>query len=94
MAQFASLLSQVIGGPVFNGYTGQMEPRQESAIVVDETGLTGVYDIDLALDSTATGDFMATLQNAISSLGLRLDLKSRPVEVVFVAHAERTSIAH
>jgi uncharacterized protein (TIGR03435 family) len=94
MAKLATLLSQTIGGPIFNGYSGRLEPRQESTMVVDETGVSGVYDIDLALDSTGSGDFMATLQGALSNLGLRLDLKARPVDVISVSHAERLPTAN
>lgn len=90
MPQFAGLLSQMISGPIFNGYTGRMESREDvPAMVVDQTGLKGTYDIDLNLNSSGDGDFTATLIEAVGRLGLNLKLKRVPVETIVVTRLER-----
>jgi uncharacterized protein (TIGR03435 family) len=95
MAEFASMLSQVMGGPIFNGYTGKLEPREEPPeMVVDQTGLNGVYDINLKIDASADGNFAAALQAAVRAVGLRLDVKRVPVDVITVTHVERIPTAN
>jgi uncharacterized protein (TIGR03435 family) len=90
MAQFASLLSQLMGGPIYNGYTGRLEPREEAPeMVVDQTGLNGVYDINLNIDASGHGDFASALQAAVRAVGLRLDVKRIPVDVITVTRLER-----
>ncbi len=85
----------MMSGPIFNGYTGRLEPRDERpAMVVDQTGLQGVYEINLNLNGTGDGDFASTIQSALAPLGLRLDEKRMPVEVLFVTHAERIPTAN
>jgi len=95
MAQFASLLSDMMSGPIFNGYTGTLESRNEApAMVVDNTGLTGVFEISLNLSGAADGDFAGNLESSIRALGLRLELKRMPVETLVISHAERVPTAN
>ena len=95
MPQFASLLSQMISGPVFNGYTGRMEPRDdEPVMVVDRTGLKGVYEIHLDLNGTVDGDSHSTLVTAVAALGLKLGLERMPVPIVTVTGVQRTPSAN
>jgi uncharacterized protein (TIGR03435 family) len=79
MPQLAVLLSQMMSGPIYNGYTQRLEPRDEPpAMVIDQTGLKAVYDINLQLSRTGDADFAATLQNALAPLGLRLERSACP----------------
>lgn len=61
----------------------------DSRVVVDKTGLAGRYDIELnygtEADSVAPSIFTALREQ----LGLRLDLRKLPIEVITVEHAER-----
>ncbi len=63
--------------------------------VTDATGLPGTYDFDiwwvaddLNADAPSATD-APTLRSAIQSLGLKLDSRKGPVEVVVVDHAEK-----
>ena len=60
--------------------------------VIDATGLTGKYDIALFWDMRGTSDPEAgpTLEAALQSqLGLKLEQKKGPVDIVVVDHAEK-----
>jgi uncharacterized protein (TIGR03435 family) len=60
--------------------------------VIDATGLTGNYDIALFWDLRGTSDPDAgpTLEAAVQSqLGLKLEQKKGPVDIVVVDHAEK-----
>ena len=71
--------------------------RHMGEIVVDKTGLDGVYDYKLQwnVDSASvTGKedranaLLVALQDAVSPLGLRLQAQKVPVEVIVVDHVE------
>lgn len=95
MQQFAGLLSQMITGPIFNGYTRRMEPREDlPAMVIDQTGLNGVYEIDLNLNATGDEDFASTLVGAVDALGLKLNLQRMPVEIIAVDQVQRIPTAN
>jgi bla regulator protein BlaR1 len=77
-AQLAEVLSRLLGLPI-----------------VDKTGLTGNYDFllkwipdEAAADATSGPSIFAALQE---SLGLRLTSGKEPVDVVVIAHVERSS---
>jgi len=62
--------------------------------ILDKTGLTGDYDIVLSAtpafkmrDSTEPGDI--SVNDAIRELGLRLEARKEPVEVLVVDHVEK-----
>jgi len=60
--------------------------------VINQTGLTGVYEIsfDYERDSSAQGE-AANLQRVMEdSLGLKLESRKVPVNVFVVDHAEKT----
>jgi len=60
--------------------------------VIDATGLTGNYDIALYWDMSGTSnpDAGPTLEAAVQSqLGLKLEQKKGPVDIVVVDHAEK-----
>ncbi len=77
MARFAELLSGKVDRPV-----------------LDETGLTGVFDIDLnwSRDSGATPEDTAgpSIFTAMQEqLGLKLEARKAPVEILVIDHAEK-----
>jgi uncharacterized protein (TIGR03435 family) len=95
MAQFASLLSDMMSGPIFNGYTGTLEARENApAMVLDNTGLTGIYDIALSLSGGPDGDFAGNLEASVRALGLRLELRRMPVETLVISHVDRVPTAN
>jgi uncharacterized protein (TIGR03435 family) len=95
MAQFASLLSDMMSGPIFNGYTGTLEARNDApAMVVDNTGLTGIYDIALSLSGGPDGDFAGNLEASVRALGLRLELRRVPVETLVISRVDRVPTAN
>jgi len=68
-------------------------------LIVDETGLPGRYDFDLNVgqyqDLAMPGpggriDLTAGVNKAIEPLGLKLQQRRRPVEVLVIDHAEKT----
>lgn len=52
--------------------------------VVDKTGLTGLYDY-----SFEWPDSSSSLVDSIAQLGLKLEVKKEPVEVLMIDHAEK-----
>jgi len=75
IAAFADLLTKVSDRPV-----------------IDMTGLSGIFDFDLtyAPDLSATlSDSGPTLTAALAELGLRLERRETPVEVLVIDHADR-----
>ena len=73
-------------------------------LVVDETGLEGRYDFDLNVwqyrdlaDGPVAGnriDLSPGANKALQSLGLKLQLKRSPVEVLIIDHAEKEPTAN
>jgi len=63
--------------------------RQLRRPVTDATGLTGRYDFDLSWTVDDNPD-APTLSSAIQSLGLKLESRKEPVEVVVVEHVEKS----
>ena len=77
MSNFAALVANILDTPV-----------------EDMTGLKGLYDFTLPLgDRVASGvnDPREILSYAVESLGLKLESRKMPVEVVVVDHAEEPS---
>jgi uncharacterized protein (TIGR03435 family) len=61
--------------------------------VVDKTGITGVFDIQLALWAGNTtiddSDPAGGLRDAVQKLGLRLESTKSTAEFVFIDHIDR-----
>jgi uncharacterized protein (TIGR03435 family) len=91
MARLAEFLGSMTGLP------GQSTP------IVDETGLQGAFDftLDLAkhreydasgaplLDARGHVDMESVVMRTVSDLGLKLEAKRAPVEVLVIDHAEK-----
>ena len=69
----------------------QLLASQLAAPVLDETTLTGTFDVALRwTNDAASGDDLPVISTAIrEQLGLRLERRSIPLEVVVVDHIER-----
>ncbi len=79
--------------PYFAGLLANMVDQP----VVDETGLKGVYDIDIewASDETAGMDGTPSLPAVLEDkLGLRLDTRKAPVDLYVIDHVDRTPTAN
>jgi len=64
--------------------------------VVDKTGLTGRYDIEVPRMQNLTGDNAgadgaSTISDVLERLGLKLETQKDPVEMLVVDHVERPS---
>lgn len=73
-------------------------------LILDETGLPGRYDFDLNYERYREGysvpgvggrvDGTAAINKALEAIGLKAELKRRPVEILVIDHVERTPIAN
>jgi uncharacterized protein (TIGR03435 family) len=70
--------------------------RRLDAMVVDKTGIEGVYSFELhwASDNQNTDGRDAELRDAIGTLGLHLQAQKLPVQMVVVDHVERVPTAN
>ena len=61
--------------------------------VVDETGLTGLYDLnlDFTLDENLAAEGVRIFEAVQDQLGLKLEARKGPVEVIVVDHVEKPS---
>ena len=57
--------------------------------VIDETGLLGSYDFNLAPDDPTNTDLDAGIFRAVKRLGLRLRASKRPVETFVIDEVMR-----
>lgn len=86
-----------IAGKLTMAYFAGLLSNMVDQPVVDETGLKGVYDIDVewASDETAGMDNTPSLPDALeSTLGLRLDTRKAPVDIYVIDHMDRTPTAN
>jgi uncharacterized protein (TIGR03435 family) len=77
MSTFASILSSYVQGPV-----------------IDATGLEGGYEIrfEFRPDAAATGEGPSLVTALQEQLGLKLESKKGPVEMLIIDHAERPPV--
>jgi len=59
--------------------------------VLDRTGVEGYFDITLASAATATRNEPESMFSAVEALGLRLNPRKGPIEMLVIDHAERPS---
>jgi uncharacterized protein (TIGR03435 family) len=70
----------------------EMELTDESAIVIDRTGLKGIYEFDIHYSNEKPGTNdpkWPSLYTALSDAGLKLERKKEAVEVLVVDHVEK-----
>jgi uncharacterized protein (TIGR03435 family) len=77
------------------------DPERDDLPVLDQTGLTGTFDFELTWsgDKTYSGERGGTTAEAPSApelftaiqeqLGLRLELRKAPLEILIIDHAEK-----
>jgi uncharacterized protein (TIGR03435 family) len=63
--------------------------RQMRAPVRDRTGITGIYDYDLAFSTGVDGSEKPVLTTAIHDLGLSLEKSKGAFEVLVIDHVEK-----
>ena len=74
-------------GSVTYSLTSSEPWRRSGRSVVDKTGLTGVYDADLAWNDSKEGPSLcAAIQE---QLGLKLEAQRGPLDVLVIDHIER-----
>src|SRR5262249_35015629 len=65
------------------------------AAVIDKTGLTGVYNLDRQLRMEPGADNFGSWQRTLQDqLGLKLDSRNEPVDILTVQSAEKTPVAN
>jgi uncharacterized protein (TIGR03435 family) len=69
--------------------------RQLKQMVIDKTGLTGTFDVNLEWTADDAGIAGVDIFSAVEQqLGLRLDMRKTPIEVLVVEHAEKVPRAN
>jgi uncharacterized protein (TIGR03435 family) len=95
LSQFASLLAVQLTIPMSNDPTTPSRATGPIVPVLDQTGLAGVYDIDVNPFSDPSADTFTAWQRALrDKYGLRLEAQKQPVDVLIVDHAEKPSISN
>jgi uncharacterized protein (TIGR03435 family) len=70
-------------------YMSQADPPSVDRPVLDNTGLKGVFDFDIAVDLADPSSFFPAMQQ----LGLKLEANTAPIETLVVDHAEQPDSA-
>lgn len=61
--------------------------------VVDQTGLTGLFDLNLDFNVDESKSFEGpTIFEAVQQVGLKLEARKGPVEVIVIDHVEKPSV--
>jgi uncharacterized protein (TIGR03435 family) len=95
LQQFANLLALQLTIPVIDDPGRPSIASGAPTPVIDKTGLTGIYEIALELKPESAGDMFAFLQRALpEQLGLKLESRKAPVEILIVDSAEKTPTAN
>lgn len=92
LRQFANLLSIQLSIPAAVDPTRPMMASGPGVPVVDKTGLAGVYDINTWAQPELGGDSFVAWQRVLQDqLGLKLESKKGPAEILVVVGAARAS---
>jgi uncharacterized protein (TIGR03435 family) len=95
MRQLAGLLAVQLSIPASSDPTRPSMAAETPTPVVDETGLSGTYDFAVEFGSDPGGDMFAHWQRILQEqLGLRLDSRKGPVEILIVDGADRIPTAN
>jgi uncharacterized protein (TIGR03435 family) len=88
MRQFADLLAVQFSIPAPEDPTKPARAGGPPPVVLDKTGLSGIYDFSVAMQPELGTDSFTAWQRVLGEqLGLRLDSKKAPVAVVVVDNA-------
>ena len=94
MRQLADLLSVQLSIPPISDPTRPSVASGPPVPVMDKTGLDSIYQFPLDLRPEAGVDMFTLWQRRLRELGLRLENRRGPVEVVVVESAEKVPIAN
>jgi uncharacterized protein (TIGR03435 family) len=95
LQQFANLLSIQLSIPMIDDPSRPSVASGPPVPVVDKTGLSGIFDIDVNLKLELGVDMFALWQRALQDqLGFKLENRKGPVEVLVVDSAERIPAAN
>jgi len=82
-----------IKGSITTAWLAQFLSSQLHVPVIDETGIRGAYDIDIAWDPASDPDTPSGTASVFTilreSMGLRLEARKMPVETIVIDHIER-----
>ena len=89
MERFASLLSRYVDRPIVD-QTG-LKGRYRAFYEIDRTALANgaLMSVMPNADPTATADPRESIVSSLKQLGLKLDLRMLPVDVLVIDHVER-----
>lgn len=95
MQQFANLLAVQLTIPVLDDPTKPSVASGPPVPVLDQTGLSGIYDIGVDMKPEPGGDMFTLWQRALQDqLGLKLESRKEKMEVLVVDHADRMPTAN
>jgi uncharacterized protein (TIGR03435 family) len=89
MSQFANLLSVQLAIPAASDPGKPAMSSGAVVPVVDQTGLTGIYDFNVEVRPELGVDMFTLWQRALQELGLRLENKRSKVDILVVDGAQR-----
>jgi uncharacterized protein (TIGR03435 family) len=90
LSKFADVLAIQLTIPLLDDPSTPSHASGSAVPVVDKTGITGVYDINLDIKPDQGSDTFTVWQRALEEqLGLKLESQRGTVEFLVVEHAER-----
>lgn len=93
LSRFAGLLAVQLSIPMPSDPGTPSRATGPIVPVLDQTGLAGIYDIDVNLFSDSSADTFTAWQRALrEKYGLQLEAQKQPMDVLVVDHAERPAL--
>jgi uncharacterized protein (TIGR03435 family) len=89
MQQFCNLLAVKLSIHVMDDPTKPGMASGPPVPVVDKTGLSGTYDIPDDVNPEPGADMFTLWQRKLHDLGLKLESRKAPVEMIVIDHAEK-----
>jgi uncharacterized protein (TIGR03435 family) len=95
LSRFAGLLAVQLSIPMPTDPGTPSRATGPIVPVLDQTGLSGIYDIDVNLFSDPSADTFTAWQRALrEKYGLQLEAQKQPMDVLVVDRAEKPSISN
>jgi uncharacterized protein (TIGR03435 family) len=95
MRQFADLLSIQLSIALPDDPTKPGRASGQPVPVRDKTGLSGIFDFSVEVKPEAGADMFTLWQSVLQDqLGLKLESRKAPVEVLVIDHADRIPVAN